>query len=90
MEKFYGDLDKYFAIPNFSLVNKLDLTSILKVEIFMHIDGQLRTAHIILSYNPISSSFQAPKYVIKAKDHRLQQINIAVPGFLAGTPPEDT
>ena len=31
--------NKYSIIPNFSLVNKLDLTKILKAEIFFHIDG---------------------------------------------------
>ena len=65
--------DKYSTIPNFSLVNELDLTRILKAEIFVHTDGQLRAAHIILGYDPISFSFQAPKYVIKAKDLRLHQ-----------------
>ena len=39
-------------------------------------------AHFILGYNPLSTSFQAPKYVIKAKDYRLHLINVAVPGFL--------
>jgi len=50
----------------------------------------LRATHIILGYDPISSSFQAPKYVIKAKDPRLHQVNIVVPGFLAGPAPEGT
>ena len=74
--------DKYSAIPNFSLVNEPDLTNILKAEILVHKDEQLRAAHLILSYNPILSNFQVPKYVIKAKDHRLHLINIAIPGFL--------
>ena len=82
--------DKYSTIPNFSLVNELDLTRILKAEIFVHTDGQLRAAHIILGYDPISSSFQAPKYVIKAKDLRLHQINIAVSIFLTGPALEGT
>ena len=82
--------DKYSTIPNFSLVNELDLTRILKAEIFVHTDGQLRAAHIILGYDPISSSFQAPKYVIKAKDLRLHQINIAVSIFLTGPAVEGT
>ena len=81
--------DKYSAIPNFSLINKPDLTRILKSEIFVHKDGQLRVAHLILSYKPLSSSFQAPKYVIKARDPCLHQINIVVPGFLViGPVPE--
>ena len=35
---FYEFVDKYFAIPNFNLVNKPDLIRILKFEIFVHID----------------------------------------------------
>jgi len=75
-------VDKYSAIPNFSLVNEPDLTTILKAEIFVHTDGQLRAAHLILSYNPLSSSFQAPKYVIKAKNRCLLLMNVIVPSFL--------
>lgn len=40
-------------------------------------------AHVILGYKPISTSFQAPKYVIKAKDSRLHKINVAASRFLA-------
>ena len=64
--------DKYFAIPNFNLINEPDLTKILKAKIFVHTNRQLRATHIILGYVPISSNFQAPKFVIKAKDPRLQ------------------
>ena len=78
----FGELvDKYSAIPNLNLVNEPNLTRILKVEIFVHIDGQIRVAHLILGYNPISSSFLALKYVIKVRDPRLQQINIVMHGF---------
>jgi len=31
--------DKYSAIPNFGFVNELDLTKILKAEIFVHKTG---------------------------------------------------
>ena len=48
----------------------------------MHDNGQLRAVHLILGYKPISSDFQAPKCVIKAKDPRLHRISIVVPGFL--------
>lgn len=47
-------------------------------------------AHVILGYTPISTNFQAPKYVIKAKDPQLHQINIAVPSFLFGPPLKGT
>ena len=63
--------DKNFNAPNFNFVNEPDFTRILKSEIFLHTDGQLRVAHVILGYKPISSRFQSPKYVIKAKDPRL-------------------
>ena len=45
-------------------------------------DNQLRTAHLILGYTPISRAFQAPKCIIKAHDPRLQRICVAVEGFL--------
>ena len=48
----------------------------------MHTDGQLRAAHLILGYTPISKAFQAPKCVIKAHDPRLPRISVAVEGFL--------
>ena len=45
-------------------------------------DLQVRAAHKILGYDPIQKSFSAPKYVIKAKDPRLQRITVAEHGFL--------
>ena len=62
---------KNAAISNFSFVNQQSLDKILKVEVFVHTGGQLRVAHLILDYIPISESFQVPKCVIKAKDPRL-------------------
>lgn len=60
--------DKQFNAPNFNLVNREDLNRIPQFEIFLHKDGQLPVAHVILGYTPISSSFQSLKHVIKAKD----------------------
>ena len=37
------------------------LDKILKAEVFVHTDSQLKAAHLILDYIPISSNFQAPK-----------------------------
>ena len=74
--------DKHAPVLNFNLINQPDLDKILKAEVFIHSDGQLRAAHLILGYNLLSSSFQALKCVIKAKDLRLHLINITVPGFL--------
>lgn len=78
--------DKYSAISNLNLVNEPNLTKILKAKIFVHRDTQLKAGHLNLGYDPISSSFQVPKYMIKAKDIRLHQINIVVPGFLDSGP----
>lgn len=83
-------VDKHFTALNLNLVNEPDLMRTLQFEIFVHSDEQLRVAHVILGYKPISTSFQDPKYVIKAKDSWLHKINVAVPGFLAGPPPEGT
>ena len=44
-------------------------------------DFQVRAAHKILGYDPIQKSFATPKYVIKAKDPRLQKITVAEHGF---------
>ena len=52
----------------------------------MNSDGQLHAAHLILGYTPISSSFQALKCVIRAKDPCLHRISVATPGFLLPGP----
>ena len=69
------------------LVNFKDLNRIFRSEIFLHRDGQLRAAHVILKYKPSTKHFQSPKNIIKAKDSRLALINIVVPGFLLTKPP---
>ena len=45
-------------------------------------NGQLRAAHLILKYNPISRAFQAPTCVIRAKDPWLHRISVAYEGFV--------
>ena len=66
-----------------SLVNRASVDNILKAEVFMNKDdNQLRVAHLILGYTPISRAFQAPKCVIKAHYHRLRRICVTVEGFL--------
>ena len=81
-----GFANKNTAAPNFSLVNQSSLDKILKVEVFVHSDGQLWATHLILGYTPISKSFQVPKCVIKAKDPCLHQISVAILGFLVADP----
>ena len=75
---FFLIANKQFTILNFNLLNRKDLNRILQSKIFLHKDGKLRAAHVILEYTPISSSFQSPKHIIKAKDLWLLQINVVV------------
>ena len=67
-------------------MNFTDLNRILKFEIFVHNDGQLRAAHVILRFKPISSHFYSLRHVIKAKDARLVGIDMGVVGFIQKTP----
>ena len=86
-----GFADPYTAVPNLGLVNQETLDKILRAEVFVRSDGQLRADHLILGYTPISKSFQAPNCVIKAKDPLLHWISIVAPGFLVtGLVPEGT
>ena len=72
-------------------MNFKDLNRILRLEIFLHKDGQLRAAHVILGYTPSTKCFQSPKNVIRAKDPHLALTNVAIPGFLLTEPsPEGT
>jgi len=77
---------KYHIAPTKHLVNFINLNRILRSEIFLHKDGQLQVAHVILGYKP-SKRFQSMKNVIKARDARLALIDVAVPGFLLTKPP---
>ena len=61
----------------------MSLDRILQSEVYVNeANGQLRAAHLILGYTPISRAFQAPKCVIKAKDSRLHRISVAYEGFV--------
>ena len=87
-------LDNRSTKPLLNLVNKVSLERILRSEVYVNeVDGQLRAAHLILGYTPISRAFQAPKCVIRAKDPRLHRISVAYEGFMVpeGIPiPEGT
>ena len=80
-------VDRRYTKPNLKLVNKVSLDKLLKAEIYVNeADGQLRVAHLILGYTPLSFAFQAPKCVIRARNPRLRPINVAYEGFIV---PED-
>ena len=80
---FNGFVDTNSTIPLFRLVNRVSLDRILQSEVYVNeADGQLRAAHLILGYMPISCVFQAPRCVIRAKDPRLHLISVAYEGFM--------
>ena len=57
----------------------------------MNDDGQLRAAHLILDYEPISRTFLDVGNSIRANNYRLARIDVPQPGFLAlhNLPPVD-
>ena len=61
----------------------LALNYLLRSQIFVNDDGQLRVAHLILDYEPISRTFLDIGNSIKANDYRLARIDVSRPGFLA-------
>ena len=65
------------------MVNVTGLNKLLRSEIFISEDGQLRAAHLILDYEPLSCQFQDAGQVIRAGDSRLNCIDISKLGFLA-------
>ena len=77
--------------PQISLINVPALNYLLRSQIFMNVDGQLRAAHIILDYEPISRTFLDIGNSIRANDYRLAHIELFRPGFLAphDLPPVD-
>ena len=80
---FNGFANPNSTTPLFRLVNRASLDRILQSEVYINeADGQLRAAHLILGYTPISRAFQAPRYVIRTKDPRLHRISVAYEGFV--------
>ena len=80
---FNDIVDPNSTTPSLRLVNKASLDRILQSEVCVNeSDGQLRAAHLIFGYTPISRAFQAPRSVIRAKDTRLHHISVAYEGFV--------
>ena len=80
---FNGFADPNSTTPLFRLVNRASLDRILQSEVYVdEADDQLRAAHLILGYMPISCAFQALRCVMRAKDPRLHRISVAYEGFV--------
>ena len=75
--------DKNQVAPRLSFSNVAALNFLLRSEIFVSEDGQLRAIHLILEFDPISKIFQEVRHAIGAGDPRLARIDISRPNFLA-------
>ena len=75
--------DKSYTNPKLSLINVPALNYLLKSQIYVNDDGQLRAVHLILDFEPISRSFLDVGNSIRADDYCLACIDISRPGFLA-------
>ena len=82
---FFLDIfaDRDHVSPKLSHTNVQALNYLLRLEIFVSEDRQLRAAPLILDYEPLSCTFQDVGQAIRAGSSRLAQIDVSKPGFLA-------
>uniref|UniRef100_A0A7N2MTL5 Uncharacterized protein n=1 Tax=Quercus lobata TaxID=97700 RepID=A0A7N2MTL5_QUELO len=78
-----GEPDKRHVAPRLSLTNVKALNYLLRSEIFVSEDGQLRAIHLILDFEPISEIYQEIGRAIKAGDQLLARIDVSHLNFLA-------
>ena len=64
-------------------MNVPTLNKLLRSEVFVSEDGQLRAAPLILDYESLSRIFQDASQAIKVGDPRLNRIDVSKPRFLA-------
>ena len=76
-------VDRRHIAPRLSFTNVAALNYLLRLEIFVSEDRQLRAVHLILDFEPISRTFQEIGHAIRAGDHRINRIDISKPNFLA-------
>ena len=75
--------DKRHIVLRLSLTNVEALNYLLRSEIFVSEDRQLRAIHLILDFEPISKIYQEIGNAIKAGDQWLARIDMLRPNFLA-------
>ena len=66
-----------------NLINVANLKKVLRFEVFVSEDRQLRAVHVILNFEPISDKFQDVGHAIRVYNPRLALKDVLVPGFLA-------
>ena len=75
--------DKRHVMPRLSLVNVANLNIVLRFEVFVSEDRQLRAVHLILDFESISDNFQEVGHAIRVGNPRLRRIDVSIPKFLA-------
>ena len=75
--------DKNHVAPRLSFTNVQALNYLLRLEIFVSENGQLRVTHLILDYEPLFRIFQDVGQAIRARSSRLAWIDVSKLGFLA-------
>ena len=59
------------------------LNYLLRSEIYVAKDGQLRAGHLVLGYRPLTRAFQAIGHAIRTGSPQLARIDVSKPKFLA-------
>ena len=75
--------DRRHVAPRLSHTNVAALNYVLRSEIFVSKDRQLRAVHLILDFEPISKVFQEIGHAIRAVDPWINHIDVSRPDFLA-------
>ena len=76
-------VDRRHVAPWLKQTNVVTLNYVLRSEIFISEDGQLRAVHLILAFEPISKIFQEIGHAIRAGDPWINRIDVSKPDFLA-------
>ena len=69
-------------VPNIRAVHAKDLNFILRSEIYVHWDGQLRASHLILGVEPVYSTWQPFKQALLVDSPLLSYIDVRYVNFL--------
>ena len=75
--------DRRHVAPRLNFTNVEALNYLLRSEIFVSEDRQLRAVHLILDFEPISEIYQEIGHAIRAGDQWLARIDVSRPNFLA-------
>ena len=74
---FFCLTEKEQVAPRLSLINVPVLNYLLRSQIFVNDDGQVRAAHLVLDYEPLLRSFQDVGNTIRANNYRLARIDVS-------------